>query len=118
MVFQAWRHQREPHQGFEDRLRHGIRALWFVSGQRRILCRRRPDLQSVSRLSLPSAWKWMGAFASADRALAVVSDGGQDRPPWPADVLEDQRRHVDMFAAIRERCARIMREGGAVPETS
>ena len=25
---------------------------------------------------------------------------------------------LDMFAAIRERCARIMREGGAVPETS
>ena len=72
-------------------LRHGIRALWFVSGQRRILCRRRPDLQSVSRLSLPGAWKWMGAFASADRALAVVSDGGQDRPAWPADVLENQR---------------------------
>jgi hypothetical protein len=25
---------------------------------------------------------------------------------------------LDMFAAIRERCARIMREGGAIPETS
>src|ERR1019366_5977104 len=25
---------------------------------------------------------------------------------------------LEMFAAIRERCTRIMREGGAVPETS
>jgi len=25
---------------------------------------------------------------------------------------------LDMFAAIRERCARIMWEGGAIPETS
>ena len=25
---------------------------------------------------------------------------------------------LDMFAAIRERCARMMREGGAIPETS
>jgi hypothetical protein len=25
---------------------------------------------------------------------------------------------LDMFAAIRERCARIMREGGTIPETS
>jgi hypothetical protein len=25
---------------------------------------------------------------------------------------------LDMFAAIRERCASIMREGGAIPETS
>jgi hypothetical protein len=25
---------------------------------------------------------------------------------------------LDMFAAIRERCARIMREGGAIPGTS
>jgi len=25
---------------------------------------------------------------------------------------------LDMFAAIRERCARIMREAGAIPETS
>jgi hypothetical protein len=25
---------------------------------------------------------------------------------------------LQMFAAIRERCARVMREGGAVPETS
>ena len=25
---------------------------------------------------------------------------------------------LDMFAAIRERCVRIMREGGAIPETS
>jgi hypothetical protein len=25
---------------------------------------------------------------------------------------------LDAFAAIRERCARIMREGGAIPETS
>ena len=40
------------------------------------------------------ALKKMGAFASADRALAVVSDAGQDRSPWPADVLEDQHRHV------------------------
>src|SRR4029077_17235597 len=39
------------------------------------------DLQSVSWLSLRCAWKRMGAFASADRALAVVSDRGQDRAP-------------------------------------
>jgi hypothetical protein len=25
---------------------------------------------------------------------------------------------LDMFAAIRERCARIMRQGGVIPETS
>jgi len=25
---------------------------------------------------------------------------------------------LDLFAAIREHCARIMREGGAIPETS
>jgi hypothetical protein len=25
---------------------------------------------------------------------------------------------LDIFTAIRERCARIMREGGVVPETS
>jgi hypothetical protein len=29
------------------------------------------------------------------RALAVVSDGGQDCAPWPADVLEGRRRHVE-----------------------
>src|ERR1039458_7620897 len=94
MVFATRRRKREPHQGFESRLRHGIHALRFVSGQRRLLCHWGADLQSVSRLSLRCAWKRMGAFASADRALAVVSDGGQDRPPWPADVLEDQHRHV------------------------
>src|SRR5664279_1053257 len=94
MVFATRRRKREPHQGFESRLRHGIHALRFVSGQRRLLCHRSSDLQSVSRLSLPCPWKRMGAFASADRALAVVSDRGQDRAPWPADVLEDRRRHV------------------------
>src|ERR1022692_1365996 len=94
MVFATRRRKREPHQGFESRLRHGIHALRFVSGQRRLLCHWGADLQSVSRLSLRCPWKRMGAFASADRALAVVSDGGQDRPPWPADVLEDQHRHV------------------------
>src|ERR1700687_5778531 len=26
--------------------------------------------------------------------MAAVSDGGQDRPPWPAGILEDQRRHA------------------------
>src|SRR5450756_775612 len=66
----------------------------FIPGQRRLLCHRGADLQSVSRLSLPCPWKRMGAFASADRALAVVSDGGQDCAPWPADVLEGRRRHV------------------------
>jgi Transposase DDE domain. len=44
--------------------------------------------------SLRCAWKRMGAFASADRALAVVSDRGQDRAPRPADFLADRRRHV------------------------
>ena len=43
--------------------------------------------------ALGSGWE---AFASADRALAVVSDRGEDRPPWPADVLADQRRHVGL----------------------
>jgi hypothetical protein len=44
--------------------------------------------------------------------------------PRPA-VLQSRRAQelsgaamLDMFAAIRERCARIMREGGAIPETS
>jgi len=35
-----------------------------------------------------------------------------------ADGLDRKRGMLDMFAAIRERCARIMREGGAIPETS
>src|ERR1017187_10220333 len=71
-----------------------IHALRFISGQRGILCHWGAELQFVSRLSLRCAWKRMAAFASADGALAVVSDGGQDRPPWPADVFEDQRRHA------------------------
>jgi CRP-like cAMP-binding protein len=72
----------------------GIHALWFIPGQRRILRHRRADLQFVSRLSLPCAWKRVGVFASANRALAVVPDGGKDRPPWPANVVEGQRSHV------------------------
>ncbi len=64
------------------------------AGQRRVLFHRRADLQSVSGFSLRRAGKRMGAFASADRALAAVSDGGQDRPPWPAGVFEDQRGHA------------------------
>ena len=93
MVFQAWRHQREPHQGFEDRLRHGIRArgsfqanaVFFAVGALTY------NLYLGFRSqALGSGW----SVRSADRALAVVSDGGQDRPPWPADVPEDQRRHV------------------------
>ena len=94
MVFATRRREREPHQGFESRLRHGIHALRFVPGQRGLLRHRGADLQSVSRLSLPCPWKRMGAFASADRALAVVSDRGQDRAPRPTDFLADRRRHV------------------------
>ena len=40
------------------------------------------------------AWERMGALASADRALAAVPDGGQDRSPWSAGVFEDQRGHA------------------------
>ena len=36
----------------------------------------------------------VGAHTSADRALEVVSDRGQDRPAWQANVLEDQLRHA------------------------
>ena len=57
----------------------------------------------------------MGAFASADRAMAVVSDRRQDRAPL---FLQIGAAMLDLFAAIRERCASIMREGGAIPETS
>src|SRR5450830_338035 len=71
--------------------RGGIHALRFVPSQRRILFHRRADLQSVSRLSLACARKRVGAFAGADRALAAVSDGGQDRPPWSTGVFENQR---------------------------
>ncbi len=60
----------------------------------------------------------MEVFARADRAVPVVSDGGQDRSPWPADDFENQRCHPGRTSMMRERCARIMREGGAVPETS
>jgi hypothetical protein len=80
-------------------------VLRFVSGQRYFLRHRGADLQCVSRLSLQCVWKRMGAFASADRALAVVSDRGQDRAPRGGRF---SCRSV--FAAIRERCARIMWE--------
>lgn len=33
-------------------------------------------------------------------------------------VLKINAAMLEMFSAIRERCARIMQEGGAVPETS
>jgi uncharacterized protein (UPF0548 family) len=32
--------------------------------------------------------------------------------------LKNQRAMLAAFAAIRERCARVMREGGAIPETA
>ena len=60
----------------------------------------------------------MGAFASADRALAVVSDRGKIVRHGRQIFLQIGAAMLDMFAAIRERCARIMREGGAIPETS
>ena len=33
-------------------------------------------------------------------------------------LLKISAAMLDMFATIRERCALIMREGGAIPETS
>src|SRR5450759_1640469 len=94
MVLQTRRRQRKPHQGFEDRLRHGIHAVRDIRGQRRVLRNRCADLQSVSWVSRRGARKRMGARTSADHALAAVSDGGQDRTAWSADVFEDQRGHA------------------------
>ena len=42
-----------------------------------------------------------------------AADGGPDRT-----FLKISAAMLEMFAAIRERCTRVMREGGAVPETS
>ena len=47
--------------------------------------------------------------------MAFVSDGGQDRPPWPVKI---SGKALVIFVMIRERCARILTERGAVPETS
>ena len=94
MVLQARRRQRKSHQGSEDRLRHGIHALRHIPSQRDILRHRRVDLQSISGFSQRCARQGVGAHTSADRALEVVSDRGQDRPAWQANVLEDQLRHA------------------------
>jgi hypothetical protein len=59
----------------------------------------------------------MGAFASADRALAVVSDRGQDRAPRPADFLADRHRHVHVHRdprAVRAHHAGRRRHSGDV----
>jgi hypothetical protein len=76
------------------------------------------DLQSVSRLSLP-----MRLEADGSSQVQTVR--------WPLfQTAEKFVRHgrqmflkisaamLDLFTAIRERCARILREGGAIPETS
>jgi hypothetical protein len=79
-VLQARRRQRKSHQGSEDRLRHGIHALRHIPSQRDILRYRRVDLQSISGFSQRCARQGVGAHTSADRALEVVSNRGQDRP--------------------------------------
>jgi hypothetical protein len=61
----------------------------------------------------------VGAHTSADRALEVISDRGQDRPAWQANVtLKINSAMLAVFTAIRERCARFMQEGDVMPETS
>lgn len=60
----------------------------------------------------------VGACASADRAPAPVSDRGQDRPLWPANILEDQRPHAGWPCSLLSACDARMRKGRVVPETS
>jgi hypothetical protein len=58
------------------------------------------------------------AFAGADRALAAVSDGGQERHHSRQVFLKISAAMLDAFTAIRECCVRVMRKDGAIPETS
>jgi hypothetical protein len=58
----------------------------------------------------------MGAFASADPALRMFQTAVKIVRTGRQIFL--QIGAADMFAAIQEGCARIMREGGAIPETS
>jgi Transposase DDE domain group 1 len=92
MVLQTRRRQRKSHQGSEDRLRHRIHALRYIPSQRDILRHRRVDLQSISGFSQRCARQGVGAHTGADRPLEVVSNRGQDRPAWQANLLEDQLR--------------------------
>lgn len=68
--------------------------------------------------SLRGAGQWMGAFASAERALAVVSKAGKIVRHGRQMFLKISAAMLEMFSAIRERCARLMPEGGAIPDTS
>ena len=61
--------------------------------------------------ALGSGWERSQVQTVRWRLFQIVRHGRQI-------FLQIGAAMLDMFAAIRERCARIMREGGAIPETS
>jgi Transposase DDE domain group 1 len=118
MVFATRRREREPHQGFESRLRHGYvscgsfqaNAIFFAIGvltYNLYLGFRSRALGSGWERSQVQTVRWRLYQTGAK----IVRHGRQM-------FLKVGAAMLDMFAAIRERCARIMREGGAIPKRS
>jgi hypothetical protein len=90
----------------------------FVPGQRGLLRHRGADPQSVSRLSLRYARKRMERSQVQTVRWRLFQTAGKIVRHGRQIFLQIGAAMLDIFAAIGDRCARIMREGGAIPETS
>ena len=81
----------------------------------RHLRHRRVDLYSL-RVFAALRSQRAGSAHKCRPCAEVVSDRGQDRPAWQANVLKINSAMLAVFTAIRERRARFMQEGCVMPE--
>jgi hypothetical protein len=81
----------------------------FVPGQRRVLCHRCAGLQLIPRLSRRGARQGVGRSQVQTVRWRLFQTGGKI-----VHQLKINAAMLEMFSAIRERCARFMPEGGEV----